>query len=254
VSIQNRLSDARALELSVTLVEATHVKVRLSCFELKVSLIPKFQPLLVNRHLQSITQHADFYKHTEVNAASRDAVIRLVHVLFLKHPTNTCQPSHILPLSPIYCSTLSSADRRLLSIFSLFEETRKVSAASLFTRSVSDSDSDNPLDVLLNLDPASVFRACLIFPAWRKLDDLGHHLDTTHPLDDRICDPVFVTLLLAHVLATRPPSSTAQWVRLFRTNVVSLLIRALSSRNDLLRDTCISLISTIMDTLQVRFH
>ena len=184
--------------------------------------------------------------------ASRDFVIHLVHVLFLKHPTNTCQPTYVLPLSPIYGGTLSIADRRLLNIFFLFEETRKISAASLMTLPVPGSDS--PLDVLFNLDPASIFRACLQFPFWRKLDDLGHHLDSTHPLDGRICDPVFVTLLVAHVLATRPPSSTAQWVQLFRTNVVSLLIRSLSSRNDLLRDTCVVQISSIMDTLQVRSH
>ena len=208
------------------------------------------QPLIVNRHLQSIIQHADFYAHTEKNAASRDSVIYLVHVLFLKHPTNTCQPSHVLPLSPIYGGTLSVADRRLLNIFSLFEETRKASAASLLTRSV--SSSDNPLDVLLNLDPTSVLRACLLFPSWRKLDDLGHHLSTTHPLDAQICDPVFVLLLIAHVLATRRPSSTTQWVQLFRTNVVSLLIRSLSSQNCLLRDTCVAQIVAIMDALQVR--
>jgi nucleolar pre-ribosomal-associated protein 1 len=184
--------------------------------------------------------------------ASRDSVIRLVHVLFLRHPTNTCQPSHVLPLSPIYGGTLSVSDRRLLNIFSLFEETRKASAASLLTRSV--SGSDNPLDVLLNLDPTSVLRACLSFPSWRKLDDLGHHLGTTHPLDAQICDPVFVILLIAHVLATRRPSSTTQWVQLFRTNVVSLLIRSLSSRNCLLRDTCVAQISAIMDALQVRQH
>jgi nucleolar pre-ribosomal-associated protein 1 len=181
---------------------------------------------------------------------SRDSVIRLVHILFLKHPTNTCQPTHVLPLSPVYRGTLSTADRRLLNIFSLFEEIRKISAASLMTRA--DSGSDSPLDVLLNLDPGSVFRACLLFPSWRKLDDLGHHLDLTHPLDGRTCDPVFVTLLVAHVLATRQPSSTVQWVQLFRTNVVSLLIRSLSSRNDLLRDTCVAQISGIMDALQVR--
>ena len=145
---------------------------------------------------------------------------------------------------------MSVADRRLLNIFSLFEETRKTSAASLLTRSV--SGSDDPLDVLLNLDPTSVLRACLFFPSWRKLDDLGHHLDTTHPLDAKNCDPVFVILLIAHVLATRRPSSTSHWVQLFRTNVVSLLIRSLSSRNHLLRDTCLTQISAIMDALQVR--
>jgi nucleolar pre-ribosomal-associated protein 1 len=185
-----------------------------------------------------------------MNAASRDSIIHLVHALFLKHPTNTCQPSHVLSLSPIYGGTLSVADRRLLDIFSLLEETRKTSAASLLTRSA--SGSDDPLDVLLNLDPASVFRACLFFPSWRKLDDLGHHLGTTHPLDARICDPAFVVLLVAHVLATRRPSSTAQWVQLFRTNVVSLLIRSLSSQNGLLRDTCIAQISAVVDALQVR--
>jgi len=184
-----------------------------------------------------------------MNAASRGSIICLVHALFLKHPTNTCQPSHVLPLSPIYGGTLSVVDRRLLNIFSLLEETRKTSSASLMTRSV--SGSDDPLDVLLNLDPASVFRACLFFPSWRKLDDLGHHIGTTHPLDARICDPAFVVSLVAHVLATRRPSSTTQWVQLFRTNVVSLLIRSLSSRNGLLRDTCVAQIGAIMGALQV---
>jgi nucleolar pre-ribosomal-associated protein 1 len=117
-----------------------------------------------------------------------------------------------------------------------------------------DSGSGDQLDALLNLDPVSVFRACLMFPSRRKVDDLGHHLDLTHPLDGRTCDPVFVALLMAHVLATRPPSSTAQWVQLFRTNVVSLLIRSLSSRNGILRDTCVAQISAIMGALQVRSH
>ena len=215
-----------------------------------IFLTQEFQPLLVNRHLQSIIQHADFYKYTEANVPPRDSVIHLVYVLFLKHPTNTCQPSHVLPLSPIYGGTLSIADRRLLKIFSLFEEIKNISAASLLTRDV--LGPDNALEALLVLDPASVFRACMSFPSWRKLDDLGHHLDLTHSLDDRICDPVFVSLLVAHVLATRPPSSAVQWVQFFRTNVVSLLIRSLSSRNGLLRDTCVAQISAIMDALQVR--
>lgn len=145
---------------------------------------------------------------------------------------------------------MSVADRRLLKIFSVFEETRKASAASLLTRSA--SSSDDPLDVLLNLDPAFVFRACLFFPSWRKLDDLGHHLSTTHPLDVRVCDPAFIVLLVAHVLATRRPSSATQWVQLFRTNVVSLLIRSLSSRDGLLRNTCVAQISAIVGFLQVR--
>ncbi|KAI9466647.1 ribosome 60S biogenesis N-terminal-domain-containing protein [Lactarius psammicola] len=229
--IQNRLSDKTALAFALDLTSITQLK-----------------PLLVNRHLQGIIQHADFYKHTEMTAAPRDAVVRLVHLLFLKYPTNTCQPSHVLPLSPIYGGTLSTSDRRLLNIFCLFEETKKMSAASLLTRSV--SGAENALDALLNLDPVVVFRTCLVFPSWRKLDDLGHHLDITHPLDARLYDPIFVALLMAHVLGVQRPSFAVEWVRLFRTNAVSLLIRSLSSRNILLRNTCVCQISAIVDALE----
>ncbi len=124
-----------------------------------------------------------------------------------------------------------------------------MSAASLLTRSV--SGAENALDALLNLDPVPVFRTCLVFPSWRKLDDLGHHLGVTHPLDIRLYDPIFVTLLMAHVLDVQRPSSTAEWVRLFRTNAVCLLIRSLSSRNISLRNTCIYQISTIVDAVKV---
>ncbi|KAH9007194.1 ribosome 60S biogenesis N-terminal-domain-containing protein [Lactarius hatsudake] len=229
--IQNRLSDKKALDFALDLTPITQLK-----------------PLLVNRHLQGIIQHADFYKHTETTAAPRDAVVRLVHSLFLKYPTNTCQPSHVLPLSPIYGGTLSTSDRRLLNIFCLFEETKKMSAASLLTRTV--SGTENALDALLNLDPVAVFRTCLVFPSWRKLDDLGHHLDNTHPLDARLYDPIFVALLMAHVLDVQRPSSAVEWVRLFRTNAVSLLVRSLSSRNILLRNTCVCQISAIVDALE----
>lgn len=124
-----------------------------------------------------------------------------------------------------------------------------MSAASLLTRSV--SGAENALDALLDLDPVTVFRTCLVFPSWRKLDDLGHHLDITHPLDARLYDPIFVALLMAHVLDVQRPSSTVEWVRLFRTNAVSLLIRSLSSRNILLRNTCVSQISAIVGALEV---
>lgn len=229
--IQNRLSDKRALDFALDLTSITQLK-----------------PLLVNRHLQGIVQHADFYKYTETTAVPRDGVVRLVHLLFLKHPANTCQPSHVLPLSPIYGGTLSTSDRRLLDIFCHFEETKKMSAASLLAHSV--SGAENALDALLNLDPVSVFRTCLAFPSWRKLDDLGHHLDITHPLEARIYDPVFIVLLMVHVLVVQRPSSAVEWVRLFRTNAVSLLIRSLSSRNILLRNTCVCQISAIVDALE----
>ncbi len=126
-----------------------------------------------------------------------------------------------------------------------------MSAASLLTRSV--SGAENALGALLNLDPVAVFRTCLVFPSWRKLDDLGHHLDITHALDARLYDPIFVALLMAHVLDVQRPSSAVEWVRLFRTNAVSLLIRSLSSRNILLRNTCVCQISAIMDALEVFF-
>ncbi|KAI9448397.1 ribosome 60S biogenesis N-terminal-domain-containing protein [Lactarius indigo] len=226
--IQNRLSDKRALNFVLDLTSIT---------QLKSTDISKASSSMLN-----------FYKHTETTAAPRDAVVQLVHLLFLKYPTNTCQPSHVLPLSSIYGGTLLTSDRRLLNIFCLFEETKKMSAASLLTRAV--SGAENALDAILSLDPVAVFRTCLVFPSWRKLDDLEHHLDVTHPLDARLYDPVFVTLLMAHVLDVQRPSSTVEWVRLFRTNAVSLLIRSLSSQNVLLRNTCVCQISAIVNALE----
>ncbi|KAI0269360.1 ribosome 60S biogenesis N-terminal-domain-containing protein [Gloeopeniophorella convolvens] len=229
--IQNRLSESSVLDFASDLVATASLK-----------------PLLVNRHLQSIVQHTDFYKYTETTAVSRDALVRFVHILFLQHPTNTCQPSHVLPLAPIYRGTLSASDRRLLSIFRLFEEAKKTSAASLLTRSV--SGAEDALDAMLNLDANAVFRACTAFPSWRKMDDLEHQLDIAHPSDEKTYDPVFIALLTAHMMAGQRPSSALQWVQLFRTNVVSLLIRSLSSSNDQLRDICIAQISSIMNALQ----
>ena len=44
-------------------------------------------------------------------------------------------------------------------------------------------------------------------------------------------DPVFVVLFLGWTLADQPSSSSFAWLALFRTNVISLCIRVLSSKD-----------------------
>ncbi|THH13851.1 hypothetical protein EW146_g6413 [Bondarzewia mesenterica] len=229
--VQNCLSDITAVRFANELVVAVRLK-----------------PLLLNRHLQSIIQHADFYKITAAGAPTRDIVISLLHTLFHQHPTNTCQPSHVQPLAPIYAGSLSESDQMLLSIFHLFEATRKASIAFLLGSWSASSGviSANACEAIESLDSSRLFRSCMSFPYWRQFDDYSAGGRT----DEQCYDPVFVVLLCAQMLSDCQPSTALGWVQLFRTNVVSLLIRSLSSKDDLLRDTALSQIGTIAKSLE----
>jgi nucleolar pre-ribosomal-associated protein 1 len=69
--------------------------------------------------------------------------------------------------------------------------------------------------------------------------------------DAEIYDPVFVALLFAQMLTEAPPNTALSWVELFRTNVVSLLIRCLSSRDHALRDCALDQLAHLSRCLQV---
>ncbi|KAI0075408.1 hypothetical protein K474DRAFT_1664265 [Panus rudis PR-1116 ss-1] len=195
-----------------------------------------YKPATVNKIIQTIVQHPKFTplcdpSNTETNPA-RDAIVNLLYTLFNTFPTNTCQPSHVSPLASIYSGTLSVADRRLLSIFRLYEVTRKVSIAPLLTSGLAGSSvgSQNPqLDLILRLDPGRIFRTVVDFPQWRSLlEDI--HSEVSQ--DDTNCyDPTYILLLVAQFLIGTPPSTALTWVQFFRSNAVSLLIRALSSHD-----------------------
>lgn len=210
----------------------------------------------MNRYLQSILQHPLFFKLCAIQghiSSSRDDTVHLVHVLFHLHPANTCQPSHVEPLVRIYGGTLSSADREVLSIFQLFEVQRKVSIASLLTRwSTSvDTTSSNSLEAIHSLDPIQMLRSCLMFPSWRRFESALISSDIAD--NAQLYDPIFIILLFGLMLSEGPPTSAFGWVELFRTNVVSLLIRSMSSKDGVIRDMALCQIAGLWKCLKVCF-
>ncbi len=213
------------------------------------------QPVTVNRILQTVVQHPKFYNYCAATVStdglsSREEVVHFLHTLFHLHPTNTCQPSHIEPLRRIYGGSLSHADLRILSIFQLFEATRKTSVASLFEQwsTAGDVSSSSALEAIQSLEPSRVFKTCLEYPDRRKLADA----DESHAsANDGIYDPVFVLLLFAQMLADSAPSSALDWVQLFRTNIISLILRALSAKDEQLRDVAWGQVAALYRALEV---
>lgn len=194
--------------------------------------------------LQSIIQHPRFYDLCSIGSSQlREGIISLLHFLFHLHPTNTCQPSHLEPFGRLYGGTLSVSDLKLLSIFRLYETTRKVSLVGLLARSSQDTVETS--HSLLALDSNQVFRTCLAFPQWRDI-----YSSEGPAVDSEVYDPVYIILLFAFWLKDDPPSSALSWVRMFRTNVVSLLIRSLSSHEASTRQSALVQLAQLTTLLQ----
>ncbi|RXW16240.1 hypothetical protein EST38_g9609 [Candolleomyces aberdarensis] len=232
------------------------------------------KPLIINRHLQGIVQHQHFFKLCASSPFSssnisllkiRDSIISLLHSLFHLHPSNTCQVSHIEPLTKVYGGTLSNSDRRLLSIFQLFERQRKLSMRTVIGRWMPPSSSlatgsgeSVGLEALQNLDGISLLRTALAFPIRMRID-VSTEFDKSTVYENQLYDPLFLLLLLQHVLSNGPPTSAISWIELFRSNVIGLALRALSARDGKLREIgmgCIVAVWTLMQNadLQERDH
>ena len=213
----------------------------------------------MNRLLQGIIQHPLFFKLCTGSGSgpspTRDAIVHLLHVMFHLHPTNTCQATHVEPLVRIYRGTLSKADRRLLTIFQLFEVERKASIASLLGRWSAEEEVEvvctGPLEALRGLDAVLVLRTCLGFPRWRKLEEVEVEKGVVTEREAQLYDPVFLMLLFAQTLAEDLPGSAFEWVEVFRTNVVSLVIKGLSSRDEGIRDVALTQLAVLWRSLEV---
>ncbi|KLO07343.1 hypothetical protein SCHPADRAFT_652933 [Schizopora paradoxa] len=199
------------------------------------------KPVTVNRLLQSIVQHTHLQRNCGLGSsvATRDGILRLLSALFHAHPENTCQPSHIQPLIQLYGGTWSVSDRRIFAIFRLFESQGKGSVASLFVAwspSMLPTPGQKFVDCIAGLEPARVFRTCLDFPPCR-IDCVGDNQDEVivEGEDSEVYDPLFIILIFCQGLLEGPPDSALSWVQLFRSNIVSLIIRSLSSPDDHLR-------------------
>lgn len=164
------------------------------------------------------------------------------------NPTNASQPSHIIPLARIYTGTLSWSDLQLRSIFERFEAHRLLSAVPLFTRwSANDSGSPTSLlDALSSLDPALTMKTCTSFSSAVT----PYHSEA--PSDTKIYDPRFLISLLSGVLANVESMNHIDWVNLFRTNVVSVALRALAAREDDIRELAAQTLFVLGHSLTVR--
>ncbi|KAF5363710.1 hypothetical protein D9756_001121 [Leucocoprinus leucothites] len=236
VVVHHHLSIPCAVELANALVCRTHLK-----------------PVVVNRYLQNILHHPQFFKlanGVKTDPNLRPSIIRLLHTLFNLHPTNTCQLTQVEPLLRIYHGTLDKSDLCLFSVFQLFEIQRKTSLAPLLNcwSSSSDITCSSPVECLQSLDPVLVFRTSLRYPKWRKLQTEVTALTTHH--DQQLYDPVFLLLLYHCVLSQHPPSSPFGWIELFRTNIVGLCIRTLSSKDSAMRSLGLSLLAAMHKSIE----
>ena len=255
VVIQHCSSNSLVLQLATACVARCLLKV---CFPFLAknsnSYSFFFQPVVVNRLLQNVIQHPHFARHASIQSMDgglRDALIELLHVLFNLHPNNTCQITHVEPLIGIYRGTLSISDLRILSIFQLFESQRKLSVAPLLSlwSASSDSTSTSALEALQSLDPGTVFKTCLNFPQWRRVQYQASA--NSHVQDSRLYDPVFLLLLFGHMIGEQTPSSNFAWVDLLRTNVASLFLRALSAKDEQIRELALCQVVALWRKLEV---
>ncbi|KAJ3827887.1 hypothetical protein F5880DRAFT_1102471 [Lentinula raphanica] len=214
------------------------------------TILPKadLKPLVVNRHLQILVQHPSFGK--AATKSSKRALVDTLYTLILLHPSNTCQPSHIQPLIALYRGSISVVDRKLLAIFRLFEHQRRTSIATLLTKWTPLSECLQPataFEALKNVDSLIVLRTALHFPQWRLFESEDWD---EWPEASENYDPVFLLLLFAHVLFEDTPKTATGWVELFRTNIVGLVIRALSAKDDNMRQFAAAQIAVLWKCLE----
>lgn len=251
--VKHHLHTKEIISLCTTLVQHCILKVRAHLPHLIESQFSR-QPASSNKHLQSIIQHPKFFSicNPSMPSTARDKVIQLLRELFLVHPQNSCQPSHIEPLRTIYGGTLSTSDRMILSVFRLFEAHKKLSCASLLSTwsGSGDNCSADALESLLSLDAPKVFHTCLNFPRMLKFD-LDHEYHDESEFLEELYDPLFLNLVFAKVVSGSSPSSGLSWVQFFRTNIVCMVIRSLSSKDDAFRELALFNLSGLWKLLEV---
>ncbi|KAG8877942.1 hypothetical protein FRB97_002907 [Tulasnella sp. 331] len=205
------------------------------------------KPVNINRLIQNIVQHSTFYASALdfSDNSPRSSIIDLLHALFLSHPTNTCQPSHVAPLIRIYLGTQSLPDRQLLSIFHLFELQRRISVASLISRwsASPGSTSNNSAEALTSLDASIASRTYTSFPQKRGID-VGN-LAPYRGLRISHYDPVFVLTLMGTCLMDGSITAPHIWSEVGRTNAVSVAIMAMSSKDPGVRSLAITVLTGV---------
>ncbi len=112
-----------------------------------------------------------------------------------------------------------------------------------------DIPSADASDALRSLDPGKVLRTCLGFPHWRRFEVQEVHIISRH--ETLLYDPIFLLLLFAQAMSESPPTSALAWVELFRTNIVCLVIRMLSSKDEKIREIALLQMAALWGSIQV---
>lgn len=143
---------------------------------------------------------------------------------------------------------MSAEDNLLFSVFKLCERTKNISVAALLSRwsATPGVESNEPLASVLSFDSVRMFKTCLQFPQHMELEET-----LSFGGDQHLYNPYFVVLLFAQMLANTSHYSAADWVHIFRTNVVCLIMRSMSARSRSLRDMATALLAKLWQRLQV---
>jgi nucleolar pre-ribosomal-associated protein 1 len=102
-----------------------------------------------------------------------------------------------------------------------------------------------------SLDAGKVFYTCLNFPRGLKFD-LDNEYHAKAEFREELYDPLFLNLTFARVISGNPPSSALSWVQFFRTNIVCVVIRSLSSKDDAFRELALCNLSGLWKLMEVR--
>lgn len=181
-------------------------------------------------------------------------MVAALYALFQTQPQNTYQLSHVAPLIAIYRGTLAETDRQLLGIFRTFEKIRKYSCSPIISKwnPIPNMPQATIGGTIANLDSAIMFRSCTEFPAWRELEQ-GSESQVLSPSDTTLYDPLFVVLFLGMFsidIQVTGSMTSMDWLQLFRSNIVCLLIRTLSIRENQMRALAWNVFGALLQTLQ----
>ncbi|KAF8308276.1 hypothetical protein DL93DRAFT_2119068 [Clavulina sp. PMI_390] len=202
------------------------------------------KPVNSNRLLQGVLQHPSFFvaarsaTSSSPAPATRKPIVELIYTLFMMNPSNASQPSHIIPLAKVYGGTMDTTDLRLRELFQEFESLRSLSATPLFQHwsATAVGTSTTLLDAIISLDPSTVTKSFTKFPTKTS----GRSANSTGGVQDpTVYDPRFLLSLLSGLLSDGKSEglSHIDWINVFRSNIISVALRALASREDDVRDS-----------------
>lgn len=247
-TVTDRLDNESALRLAAILVKRHTLKVSSRLHRAKLTN----EASSVRQHLQEMFSSPEYTKFSGPSASheAKTLFITLLHSLFHASTYVSCQPNFVEPLLPLYRGTMSLPDRLILDLLQTFEGVRRISVASILRRWSSSGlpGSGRTLDALTSLEPAKIMLTCTAFPLRYSLGGPVDQIASTSK--EAMYDPVFVMSLFGAVLAEKGLSGL-EWVEVLRSGVLGVVVCALSSRDQGMRDLASWLLGKTFQAISV---